>query len=50
MREKTSLTGRFAARGERGDLALEVQIALRAEPAAKERHDDPDIRFGDLQR
>ena len=34
---------------ERGDLRLEMQIALGPEPPAQERDDDPDVRLGDLQ-
>ena len=34
---------------ERGDLCLEVQIALRAEAAPEQWDHDPDVRLGDLQ-
>ena len=35
---------------ERGDVALEVEVALRAEPAAEQRDDDADVRLGNLER
>ena len=35
--------------GERGDVALEVEVALAAEPAAEMGHDDPDPVLGDLE-
>ena len=32
------------------DVALEMEVAFGAEAAAKERHDDADMRLGDLER
>ena len=34
---------------ERGDVALEVEVALGAEAAAEQRDDDPHVRLGKLQ-
>ena len=35
---------------ERGDVTFEVEVALRAEPAAEERHDHAHVRLGDAER
>ena len=43
------LDGPLRRAGERGDVALEVEVALRAEASTEQRHDDPNVRFGDLQ-
>ena len=43
-REKTSLTGRPRRARERGDVPLEVEVALGAEAAAEQRHDDAHVR------
>ena len=32
------------------DVALEMEVALGAEAAAEQRHDDADVRLGDLER
>ena len=48
-REKTSFTGPPRRARERRDVALEVEVALGAEAAAEQRHDDAHVRLGDLE-
>ena len=43
------LDGPLGRPGERGDVALEVEVALRAEASTEQRHDDPNVRLRDLQ-
>ena len=49
-RENTSLTGPPCGAGERGDVPLEVEVALGAEAAAEERHDHAHVRLGQRER
>ena len=44
------MTGRLAARAMAATCALEMQIALGAEAAAEQRHDDAHVGLGHLQR
>ena len=49
-RENTSLHRPPCGARERGDVALEVEVALRAEAAAEERDDHANVRLGDPER
>ena len=35
---------------ERRNVRFEVEVALGAESSSEQRHDDPDVRLGHLQR
>ena len=43
------MTGPPRRARQRGDVPLEVEVALGPEAAAEQRHDDPDVRLRDLQ-